>query len=54
MDYVTDVLDLLDLIIREMFRVPVFAIFMGGFVMATALGVFILIKGAAGGSRRRI
>ena len=54
MDYVTDVLDLLDLIIREMFRVPVFAIFMGGFVMAAVLGVFILIKGAAGGNRRRI
>ena len=54
MDYVTDVLDLLDLIIREMFRVPVFAVFMGGFVMAAALGVFILIKGAADGSRRRI
>ena len=54
MDYVTDVLDLLDLIIREMFRVPVFAIFMGGFVMAAALGVFILIKGATSGSRRRI
>ena len=33
MDYLHDVLELLDLIIREMFRVPVFAIFMGGFVM---------------------
>ena len=54
MDYVTDVLDLLDLIIREMFRVPVFAIFMGGFVTAAMLGIFLLIKGAAGGSRRRI
>ena len=54
MDYVTDVLDLLDLVIREMFRVPVFAIFIGGFVMAAVLGVFILIKGAAGGNRRRI
>ena len=39
MDYLHDVLELLDLIIREMFRVPVFAIFMGGFVMAAALGV---------------
>ena len=54
MDYVTDVLDLLDLIIREMFRVPVFAIFMGGFVMAAALGVLLLIKGAAGGRSRRV
>ena len=53
MDYVTDVLDLLDLIIREMFRVPVFVIFMGGFVMAAALGIFLLVKGAAGGSRMR-
>ena len=47
MDYLHDVLELLDLIIREMFRVPVFAIFMGGFVMAAALGVLLLIKGAA-------
>ena len=54
MDYVTDVLALLDLIIREMFRVPVFAIFMGGFVMAAALGVLLLIKGAAGGRSRRV
>lgn len=54
MDYVTDVLELLDLIIREMFRVPVFAIFMGGFVTAAALGVLLLIKGAAGGRSRRV
>ena len=54
MDYVTDVLELLDLIIREMLRVPVFAIFMGGFVMAAALGTFISVKTAAGGGRRRV
>ncbi len=52
MDYVNDVLELLDLIIREMFRVPVFAIFMGGFAMAAALGTFLQIKSAAGGRRR--
>ena len=54
MDYLHDVLELLDLFIREMFRVPVFAIFMGGFVMAAALGVLLLIKGAAGGRSRRV
>ena len=54
MDYLHDVLELLDLIIREMFHVPVFAIFMGGFVMAAALGVLLLIKGAAGGRSRRV
>lgn len=53
MDYLHDVLELLDLIIREMFRVPVFAIFMGGFVMSAALGVFLLIKGVAGARNRR-
>ena len=52
MEYLHSVLELLDLIIREMFCVPVFAIFMGGFVMAAALGTVISLKAAAGGRRR--
>ena len=53
MDYLHDILELLDLIITEMLEIPIFAAFIGGFVMAAALGVFLLIKGAAGGGRAR-
>lgn len=54
MDYLHDVLSILDLIIREMLRVPIFAIFLAGFVMAAALGTFLLLKSAVGGQRRRV
>ena len=54
MDYLHDVLSLLDLIIRELFKVPIFATFLGGFVMAAALGTFLSIKGAVGGRNRRV
>lgn len=53
MDYLRDVLHLLDWIIEEMLEVPIFAAFIGGFVMAAVLGVFLMIKGAAGGGRSR-
>lgn len=51
MDYLHNVLSLLDWIIKEMFKVPVFGIFMGGFIMASVLGVALMIKGVAGGRR---
>lgn len=54
MDYLHDVLSLLDLIIREMLGVPIFAVFLGGFVMAAVLGLVLLITGAAGGRNRRM
>ena len=52
MDYLSDTLQLLDWIIKEMLEVPIFAAFMGGFVMAAVLGICLLIKGVAGGGRR--
>ena len=54
MGYLHDVLSLLDLLIREILRVPVFAAFLGGFVMAAVLGLCLLMKGAAGGRSRRL
>lgn len=53
MDYLHDVLSLLDLIIREMLGVPIFAAFLSGFVMAAVFGISLMIKGAAGGRSRR-
>lgn len=54
MDYLHDVLSLLDLIIREMLGVPIFAAFLGGFVMAAVFGLVLLITGVAGGRNRRM
>lgn len=51
MNYFRDVLSLLDLIIKEMFTVPIFGAFMGGFLMAAILGIALMIKGVAGGRR---
>ena len=51
MTYLSDVLSLLDWIIKEMFTVPIFGAFMGGFLMASVLGVALMIKGVAGGRR---
>ena len=53
MDYLRDVLSLLDMIIREILQIPIFAAFIGGFVMAAVLGLVLMIKGAAGGRSRR-
>lgn len=53
MDYLYGVLSLLDLTIRAILSVPIFAVFMGGFVMAAMLGLFLLIKDASGGRGRR-
>ena len=51
MDYLSDVLNLLDWTIKEMFSVPIFGVFMGGFVMAAVFGVAMMIKGVAGGRK---
>lgn len=53
MMYFRDVLELLDLIIREMLGVPIFAAFLGGFVMAAIFGITLMLKNAAGGRSRR-
>lgn len=54
MDYFRGVLRLLDLIIRELLGVPIFAAFLGGFVLAAVFGLVLLMKGAASGRGGRI
>lgn len=51
--YFRGVLALLDHTIRTMFGVPIFAVLLGGFVMAAILGLVLMMKEAAGGRRGR-
>lgn len=52
MSYLTGVLGLLDHTIQTMLGVPVFAAFLGAFVMAAVLGLYRMLSAAAGGTGR--
>lgn len=51
--YLADVLGLFDSIIHALLGVPIFALFLGGFVAFAIFGLFLLLRDAASGKRNR-
>ena len=49
MTYFTDVLALLDDLIGAMLGIPIFAVFLGGYVLYAAFGCAMMLKNAARG-----
>lgn len=49
MEYMTGVLGIIDLTIKEMLQIPIFATFFGGLVLMAVLGIVLALKGACGG-----
>ncbi len=53
MDFILGILGLLDGTIRALLSVPLFAIFLSGFLTFAVLGLALMLTEAAGGRRRR-
>lgn len=51
MEFLFDCIWLFDAVIDALFEVPVFAVFLGGFVFFTAFSVFLYLKRATGKAR---
>jgi ABC-type xylose transport system permease subunit len=52
-EFLTGVLGLFDGTLRALFGVPVFALFLAGYLLLAVLGLFLLLKDAAAGKRWR-
>lgn len=53
MPFVYGALDLFDNTLRAMLSVPLLGLFLAGLVTFAALGLFLMLKDAAGGQGRR-